>query len=164
MFEVDENDKGTLWSQGSVNDVHNVISILTEIDVSTRVYDCKRLGKFKLDSPSPTPILAKMARPVDVLSILSKKGNLEGLSPSRKICQNKREIHKNCHSKKGGLSFRQVRSIEMPMPELLKMNYKLYIQLVRLLLILLFYQQLIHAPLCLNARLHPLQPPPVHLR
>lgn len=81
LFGVDECDTGTSWLQRSMNDIGNVTSILTGLDQSihnSSVLECKRLGKFKPDSTNSRPILARMARPVDVMCVLSNKNKLTG--------------------------------------------------------------------------------------
>lgn len=82
LYGIKEYDKGTPWLQRSMNDIAAVTSILTGLDQTihdSSVVECKRLGKFKPDGTMPRPILAKMARPLDVMCVLAKKKQLSGL-------------------------------------------------------------------------------------
>ena len=77
MFGITENDKGTPRHIRNQNDLSSVSEVLSNLDplVSvSSVSDCFRLGKFNDDKTRP--ILIKLTRSADVVSVLSNRHKL----------------------------------------------------------------------------------------
>lgn len=93
---IDECESGLKWLERSLRDLGKVSSVIQVLDdnlSSNTVIDCKRLGKFDPDREYPRPILARLARPIDVQNVLSKRNRLSGgvrikpdLPPEERAC------------------------------------------------------------------------------
>ena len=81
LFGIDECDSGTPRLNRTQHDFKQVTSALSHLNsdvTSNSVVDCHRLGKFDSLSLRPRPILAKLTRRIDVLSVLSQRKELRG--------------------------------------------------------------------------------------
>lgn len=80
VFGIKENDKGTprhVRNQDVLTNVGNVLSTLDPLVSVTSICDCFRLGKF-CDGKT-RPVLVKLTRSADVVSILSNRHKLVSL-------------------------------------------------------------------------------------
>ena len=80
---IKEPSGGTARSERYKHDFNEAFSLLFKLDndiYPMSVRDCSRLGKFKVNSRYPRPILVKLTYSMDVHSILSQWSNLpEGI-------------------------------------------------------------------------------------
>lgn len=96
IFGLDECDTGTPWYVRCKKDFSAAGSLLSSIDqnISDRsLCDCFRLGRFK--SGHSRPVLVKLARSADVLSILSNRkllANHPGISIKPDLSKDQRWI------------------------------------------------------------------------
>lgn len=91
-FGVSECDSGTSRYQHTMSDVGVVTTELDESIQGHSVIECRHLGKYKSDSNSPPPILVKMARQVDVMSVLTHLSGSISIKPD--LTRQERSIEK----------------------------------------------------------------------
>ena len=74
---ISECPPGTPRPTRATRDLESAVSAINELIPtlsSQSVRDCFRLGKYKRESHRPRPILVKMVRSVDVITLLAKRG------------------------------------------------------------------------------------------
>ena len=79
MYGIQECPVGTSRSEHMKHDLTATSKIISELDNGispASIRDCFRLGKFKTRASRPRPILIKLNRVMDVVSILSKRNQL----------------------------------------------------------------------------------------
>ena len=62
--------------QRNMQDLTNVISAVSHVDHEITICDCLSLGKYKESAKRPRPILVKLTRAIDVISLLSNRSSL----------------------------------------------------------------------------------------
>lgn len=79
VFGVDECENGVPRQERLEADQDGAASILSSLEPrisSSSTCDCFRFGKFKPNLTRPRPLLVKLSRRADVMTLLSKKGSL----------------------------------------------------------------------------------------
>ena len=79
VYGIAESPPGSLKHVRVRSDLDKVASLLSSIDdhiVNTSIHDCFRLGKYQRSHNRSRPLLVKLHRPVDVLSVLSHRSSL----------------------------------------------------------------------------------------
>ena len=79
VYGIAESPPGSLKHVRVRSHLDKVASLLSSIDdhiVNTSIHDCFRLGKYQRSHNRPRPLLVKLHRPVDVLSVLSHRSSL----------------------------------------------------------------------------------------
>ena len=79
IYGIDEHPQGMSKWERLASDVNRAADVLSGLDVTVTtqsIRDCFRLGKFNKDS-RPRPLLTKLTRTADVVSILSKRSVLQ---------------------------------------------------------------------------------------
>ena len=79
IYGIDESDKGTPRHERLNQDLHKVITIVTEAKTNINplsIRDLLRLGKYRDNSTKPRPILIRFNRAVDSTLLLSKASAL----------------------------------------------------------------------------------------
>jgi len=79
VYGVEECPQNTPRSACLVRDTNEVSKIFGSIDINierSRILDCFRLGKFKLQQTQPRPILVKLQRAIDAATILANRSQL----------------------------------------------------------------------------------------
>ena len=79
VYGIQECPSGTSKSERNKHDVNNVLPVFSKLDNEIQPFsirDCLRLGKYKVRSQRPRPILVKLNQTMDVSSILSKRSDL----------------------------------------------------------------------------------------
>ena len=79
LYGLPECSKGTKKYDRAKQDLTNVITAGSHVDrevTSQSIRDCFRLGKYKESAKRPRPILIKLTRAIDVISLLSNRSSL----------------------------------------------------------------------------------------
>ena len=96
LYGILECSKGTKKYDQAKQDLTNVITAVSHVDheiTSQNIRDCLRLGKYKESAKRPRPILIKLTRAIDVISLLSNRNSLpNNISIKPDMSQAKRTI------------------------------------------------------------------------
>ena len=83
VFGIKECPNGTKRPDRVKHDIESSVSILSKLNDEIRansVRDSFRLGKFKKDQTRPRPLLLKLNRAIDVITVLSNRSSVEDKS------------------------------------------------------------------------------------
>lgn len=83
IYGLNECPNGTSRPERVKQDIDKGYSVLSKVDEDinvSSVRDCLRLGKYKKDQARPRPLLLKLNRAIDVISVLSNRASLEDKS------------------------------------------------------------------------------------
>ena len=96
LYGIPECLKGTKKYDQAKQDLANVISAVSHVDheiTSQNIRNCFCLGKYKVSAKWPRPILSKLRRAIDVISLLSNRSFLpNNISIKPDMLQAKRTI------------------------------------------------------------------------
>lgn len=83
VYGISECPNGTKRSERVKQDIVNSVSILSDLNndiQANSIRDSLRLGKFKKDQTRPRPLLLKLNRVIDVITVLSNRSSLKDKS------------------------------------------------------------------------------------
>ena len=83
IYGIEECPNGTSRPERVKHDIEKGHSVLSKVDEdinANSMRDCLRLGKYKKDQGRPRPLLLKLNRAIDVISVLSNRASIEDKS------------------------------------------------------------------------------------
>ena len=83
VYGISESPNETKRSDRTKHDIENSVSVLSKLNddiQASSIRNSLRLGKFKKDQTRPRPLLLKLNRAIDVITVLSNRSSIEDKS------------------------------------------------------------------------------------